>query len=243
MRIMKKKLILLGIHLTAVALVLILTMVTLAWYTKNDTADTSETVITAQPIDDIGITDIVDNIVQYKGETGLGGIDAPYVATKIIEISQESSYPNDAVTCELTNVWIKKANGTEIKSTTEGFANIERFFTHRVKVVYRDENNEYVVKGTFYPNENGVLVDEDGNPLTYQDENYFNVSGTFKKQCTALIRLDLIFLDEASYVEYTTNGVTENVTAFKFSDYEYMGSTFYATFVIGMDEGSIIPTT
>ena len=38
MRIMKKKLILLGIHLTAVALVLILTMVTLAWYTKNDTA-------------------------------------------------------------------------------------------------------------------------------------------------------------------------------------------------------------
>ena len=107
----------------------------------------------------------------------------------------------------------------------------------------RDENNEYVVKGTFYPNENGVLVDEDGNPLTYQDENYFNVSGTFKKQCTALIRLDLIFLDEASYVEYTTNGVTENVTAFKFSDYEYMGSTFYATFVIGMDEGSIIPTT
>ena len=242
---MKKKLIFLGIHLTAVALVLILTMVTLAWYTKNDTANTSQTVITAKPIDDIGITDIVDNIVQYKGETGLGGLDAPYVATKIIEISQESSYPNDAVTCELTNISVVKANKQEINGTTAGFENIEQYFTFRVKVVYLDENNEYAVKGTFYPDENGVLVDADDKttPLTYQDENYFNVSGTLKKQCTALIRLDLIFLDESSYAEYTTNGVTENVTAFKFSDYEYMGSTFYATFVIGMDEGSIIPLT
>ena len=84
---MKKKLILLGIHLTVVALVLILTMVTLAWYTKNETVTTSNTIITAEPIDNLGITEIVENIVHYKGETGLGGeLDAPYIATKIVSI-------------------------------------------------------------------------------------------------------------------------------------------------------------
>ena len=244
---MKKKLILVGIHLTVVALVLVLTMVTLAWYTKNDTANTSNTVITAEPIDDLGITDIVDNIVPYKGQTGLGGEDAPYVATKIISVSQESSKYNDAVTCELTNLSVDLANGTTIDSSTEGFENIRDFFTLRVKVVTLGENNTVdTVKGVFFPNEKGVLQYQDGDELKnlrYQDSTFFNVSSdglSLKKTCTAYLQLELIFLDEGSYSIYTSAGSNEGMTPFKFSDLEYMGSTFHATFKLGLEEVSLL---
>ena len=247
--LMKKKLLLLGIHLTVVALVLILTMVTLAWYTKNETAETSNAVIVAEPIDDMGITDIVDNIVPYKGQTGLGGEDAPYVATKIIYISQESQRSTDAVTCELTNLKVKLANGTIIDSSTSGFENMRDFFTLRVKVVTLGENNTVnEIKGVFFPNEDGILqyYDEDEEEmvnLNYQDENFFTVTSngalSLKKTCTTYFQLELIFLDENSYSIYTSANNVEQMFPFKFSDLEYMGSTFYSTFKLGLEEVSI----
>ena len=237
---MKKKLILLGIHLTVVALVLILTMVTLAWYTKNETVTTSNTIITAEPIDNLGITEIVENIVHYKGETGLGGeLDAPYIATKIVSISQESKHVNDAVTCALTNVSIKLANGEAVTTAPEGFDSIADAFTFRISVVTLDADNKVEsVKGVFYPNENDILVDSAGKALTYQS-SFFDVDRkVLSATCTATIRIELIFLDEASYVKYTTPDAPGEIIPFSFSDYKYMGSTFYANFSLGVDEGS-----
>lgn len=244
---MKKKLLLLGIHLTVVALVLILTMVTLAWYTKNETAETSNAVIIAEPIDGVGITDFPDNIEAYKGQTGLGGEDAPYIATKLIEISIESSKYNDAVTCELTNLSVDLANGTTIDSSTKGFENIRDFFTLRIKIVTLGENNTVdTEKGVFFPNEKGVLQYQDGDELKnlrYQDTTFFNVSSdglSLKKTCSAYMQLELIFLDESSYSIYTSAGSNEGMTPFKFSDLEYMGSTFHATFKLGLEEVSLL---
>lgn len=234
---------LLGIHLSVVALVLILTIVTLAWYTKNETANTSNAVIVAEPIDGVGLEDIVDNIVQYKGETGQGGQDAPYIATKIVSITQESTYVDDAVTCALSRVRVvlPDENNTEINESTSGYENIVDLFTFRVKVVTLNEDNTVnEVKGVFYPSDDGVLVDSNGNALTYQDDNYFTVTHealSIKKTCTSTLQLELIFLDEASYKAYTSPGSGE-ITSFAFSSYDYMGSTFYATFEIGMEEGS-----
>lgn len=241
---MKKKLIILGIHLTVVALVLILTMVTLAWYTKNETANTSSAVITAESSDDTGLSDIVDNILHYQGQTGLGGeFDAPYIATKIIKVTQDSTFVDDAVTCELSSVRVEKADGkTIIDKTTNGFENIVDFFTMRVKVVeLNDDNTVSTIKGTFYPNSDGILVNSNGEALHYQDSNYFTISPSEKpnkQTCITYIQLELIFLDETSYSRYTTPDNTEPITAFKFSDYEYMGSTFYTTFTVGIEEGS-----
>ncbi len=248
---MKKKLILLGIHLMVVALVLILTMVTIAWYTNNDKASTSSAVIIAEPLDNIGIEEIpADNIKPYQGQTGLGGEDAPYIATSIVSITYDSTNENDAVTCELSKVSVKKADGvTTIDETTTGFENIVDFFTISVTVV--ELNNDNTVsskKGTYYPNSDGVLVDSQGKALCYQDEDYFSVTPSEKpnkQTCTAYLQLELIFLDKLSYDKVTNPNSTNKITAFKFSDYEYMGSTFYASFVIGVEEGygQTTPTT
>ena len=235
---MKKKLIILDLHLTVVALVLILTMVSLAWYTENDKADTSSAVITAEPLDDLDITDIVDNIDHYKGQTGLGGEDAPYIATKIIRVSQESTNADDAVTCNLENVRVVLANGKEVTTPPTGFSSIGKCFTFRVNVVTLGEGNTVeMVKGVFYPDEKGVLRQGE-DALYYQDENYFSVSdsdSSSAKICTTHFQLEMIFLDENSYSNYITPNSNEKITPFAFSDYDYMGSKFYAVFVLGME--------
>ena len=240
---MKKKLIFLGIHLTVVALVLILTMVTLAWYTKSETGEASNAVIVAEPLNNVSITDIVDNIIPYKGQTGLGGADAPYIATKILSISQESKNAGDAVTCILANVSVTLPNETQITTNTEGYEDLLNSFTLRVKVVELDgDNNVTNVKGIFYPDANDVLVDSEQNKLLFQDETYFSVTesnaSANAKTCSTYIQLELIFLDEASYTNATTPGNAGTITPFRFSSYDYMGSTFSARFALGMEEGS-----
>ena len=241
---MKKKLIILGIHLTVVALVLILTMVTLAWYTSSDKVEANNAVITAEPQDNINIEEIPSNINHYSGQTGLGGEDAPYVATKIYLIRQESKHADDAVTCNLNNVSVKLANGNTITEATEGFSDILDAFTFRVSVVEIDENNQVTnTKGVFYPGENGILVDSDNNELYYQDENFFTVEGnapSTTKICFTHIQIELIFLDEESYNNATSAGENAEITPFRFSSYDYMGSTFNATFALGKEEGSLI---
>ena len=237
---MKKKLIFLGIHLTVVALVLILTMVTLAWYTKSETGEASNAVIVAEPLNNVSITDIVDNIIPYKGQTGLGGADAPYIATKILSISQESKNAGDAVTCILANVSVTLPGETEVR---EEYKDITDAFTLRVKVVELDgDNNVTNVKGIFYPDANDVLVDSEQNKLLFQDETYFSVTesnaSANAKTCSTYIQLELIFLDEASYTNATTPGNAGTITPFRFSSYDYMGSTFSARFALGMEEGS-----
>lgn len=243
---MKKKLALLGIHLTVVALVLILTMVTLAWYTKNETVDTSQVVITAEGLDQLGAVDHPDNIINYKGETGLGNIgdpDAPYIATKVISIAQESKYSDDQVLCYLSNIYVKMPNDTIINDQTEGFSNIYDAFTCRVKVVKPETDEDgkvtYTTLGVFSPNEEGMLMDEDGNPLTFQDENYFELSDYDLSEnsyiCSTMINIELIFLDEEGY----SKSASERTTPFLFSSYDYMGAVFYATFTLGLEQGSI----
>ena len=45
----------------------------------------------------------------------------------------------------------------------------------------------------------------------------------------------LYYQDENSYSNYITPNSNEKITPFAFSDYDYMGSTFYAVFVLGME--------
>ena len=243
---MKKRLIILGIHLAVVALVLILTMVTLAWYTKNDSANTSSAVITAESQDNIGIEEIPSSNTHYSGQTGLGGEDAPYIANKILLITQESKHTDDAVTCSLKSISVKLANGNEINGSTEGFSDILDAFTFRVIIVEIDENNQITNrKGVFYPSESGILVDEDKNELYFQNENFFIVEENAlsnSKTCSTHILIELIFLDEESYSNYPPADENVEITPFRFSSYNYMGSTFYATFALGKEEESLIQT-
>ena len=243
---MKKKLILLGIHLTVVALVLILTMVTLAWYTKSETADTSQVVITAEGLDQIGATDHPDNIINYKGETGLGGLgdpDAPYIATKVISVSYESKHADDAIICGLSNISVKLPdNAPNATDQAEDLSDVSSAFTFRVKVVepVTDINGDtqYQTLGIFHSNEEGILVDEEGNPLYFQNETYFE-KGEYNASknsyvCSAMLNIELIFLDEESYAK----DPADRTTPFRFSSYDYMGCTFSVNFMLGLDQGS-----
>ena len=76
----------------------------------------------------------------------------------------------------------------------------------------------------------------------FQDETYFSVTESIAsantKTCSTYIQLELIFLDETSYTNATAPGNTGTITPFRFSSYDYMGSTFFAKFALGMEEGS-----
>ncbi len=232
--VMKKKIILMGIYLVAIALVLALTIVTFAWYTSNKEVNVTPTSVVSMKIDGAGIEDVIDNFEQYKGETGIGGgDDAPYVATKILNVEQVSSNANDVLTCNFKSFSVRLPSGKEVVDDA-----IDKHFTFRISVVEINDKKEVTnVLGTFYPSSDGIVVDEAGKALKYRDESYFTVTGSsLKSTCSTYVQLQLIFLDEQSY-QLVTDGVAneETPTPFHYSGYEYMGSTFFASFELGMD--------
>lgn len=244
---MKKRLIILAIHLIVIALVLILTMVSLAWYTSSATGSANNAIITAEGVDGVGITDIADNIVHYKGETGLGGQDKPYVAQKIMSIEQTSKSIKDVMVCNVDDVYVIMPDNTKITYSTEGFENIKSSITYRIKIVDIDENNQVTnVRGTFAPDENGMMIndnealEESERKLRYQDETYFSVEKSLTSAtCKTTAMLEIIFLDAESYVNYL-DGKIEDVTPFMFSDYDYMGAKFFIEISIGLDQDNSI---
>ncbi len=235
---MKKKIILMSIYLVVVASVLALTTVAFAWYTSNTEVNVTPTTITSMEVEGAGVEDVVDNIAQYKGETGLGGEnDKPYIATKILSVEHDVSSVSagtDVVTCNFKEFSVTLPTGEEVVDD-----NITSHFTFRIVVVKLDSNNTVTYESEYYyPGADGVVVNADGKALKYSDTNYFTPdSGTgIKKTYRGYIQLQLVFLDEQSYKNYcdTTPG-TDDITPFKFSDYQYMGSTFHASFEVGFD--------
>ena len=85
-------------------------------------------------------------------------------------------------------------------------------------------------------------MDDEGNTLRVRDTNYFAsklIIGTTAYQCSATLRVKIIFLDEESYKNYL-NDNTSGITPFKFSDINFMGCSFSVGITLGVEQVGVI---
>lgn len=235
-----KKFILVGIQFVVVALVLILVVGTFAWFVSNSRADSTETTITAAPLEPMEISFSPDDLDNYKGQTGEGGLDAPFFASRTVDFSYRSTKINDCVICSISDITVTLSDSyaeifgaPSITESTEGYENIASLFTWRIEVLDADEN----VIGTFMAPESGErVVDADGNVLKVRDSKYFDkkIHGA-AYDCSAKLRVKIIFLDEESYKNYL-NGNTGGITPFAFSDKNFMGCSFSIGINLGVEQ-------
>ena len=239
-RSIKRKLIFVSIQLAVVTLVLILVVGTYAWYVSNRRVDTSDTTITSAALDPIKIIFTPDDLDNYKGQTGEGGLDAPFFASRTVDFSYRSTKINDCIVCGVTDVTVTLSDtyaetfgSHTISKDTEGYADIAKKFTWRLEVL--DENKNVI--GTFMPPESGDrVVDADGKNLKVRDAKYFkkNLVGT-AYDCSATLRVKIIFLDEKSYRNYLDGNIS-GVTPFAFSDINFMGCSFSIGITLGVEQ-------
>ncbi|MGN1041874.1 MAG: hypothetical protein ACI4SK_00145 [Christensenellales bacterium] len=231
--------------MAVITLVLILVVGTYAWFVSNRRVDATETTVTSSALEPMEISFTPDELDNYKGQTGVGGLDAPFFASRTVDFSYRSTKKNDCIVCSVSDVTITLSDAyaeafgaTTISESTEGYADITSYFTWRVEVLDDDKN----VIGTFMPqppeNDSNRVVDDEGNTLKVRDKNYFDtklVIGTTAYQCSATLRVKIIFLDEESYKNYL-NDNPSGITPFKFSDINFMGCSFSVGITLGVEQ-------
>lgn len=222
---MKKKIVVLGIQLMVVAAVLILTVVSYAWYTANSSVRTENVIITSSSWTNVTISGVIDDAVPYMGQTGTGyigdsagGADAPYRATKTMDLNCSPVGDNYAIFAELSSVTVTKSDGEVLDESNT--PNINGNFTWRLCVL--DENGGVLT--VLNPSENGFVVD------TNNENSYYYVT----EETVIKIRFEIYFLDPISFAAWNESSY-DAITPFAFSDYLYMGSVFGVKIQLGLD--------
>lgn len=232
---MKKSIVISILQLIFVACILATTVISFAWFSANQVVNTKNVVITAATSSDIAVyTPSNDEFTPYKGETGLGYedpdnpdliYDMPYRAIKKFYITCKPISTGYAFCVYFSQIFIKLYNGNIIDENNDPL--ITESFTFRLHL-YDALGN---IIETYGPDPSGfvVLISEDpeknGNYLYINQETSFNCG------------FELIFLDEASYLNWTNKRYTD-ITEFRYDHYDYMRSIFNISFVAGMN----IPT-
>lgn len=230
---MKKGLVASIIQLLVIGCVLALTVVSFAWFTSNQTVKSTNVILTAAMTSDVAITILPqEDIIPYKGETGLGYVDAenpdlaldiPYSAVLKFDILCDPLSTGYAFCTYFTDFSIVMSNDTVINTTTDPL--ISEAFTFRLHIYDEATSN---ITATYGPDESGFVVLTSGTAETNGD--YLYVTEKITMHCG----FELIFLDETSYLNWL-DADYQNITEFRYDDYDYMRAVFSVVFEAGIN--------
>ena len=218
-----------------IALFIALVLSSLAWFEANHYLESDSAVVTSAKSMEISLSipDEQINSESYMGQTGVEyeGLDSPY-CLQYRPISIEINIDEDTeyyFICEFTNIMIEpiiETYPTKILSEYEIRDNFTwRFGVNQRQMVFNPQTGEYeeVITEKLYKNQNGFLVDDEGNPFrVFNGVNY-------------MFNLYIYFLGEEGYslLTETQNDIPYSY-AFDYCDINYMWSTFYITINIGI---------
>lgn len=218
-----------------IALFIALVLSSLAWFEANHYLESDSAVVTSAKSMEISLSipDEQINSESYMGQTGVEyeGLDSPYCLQYRpifieINIDEDTEY---YFICEFTNIMIEpiiETYPTKILSEYEIRDNFTwRFGVNQRQMVFNPQTGEYeeVITEKLYKNQNGFLVDDEGNPFrVFNGVNY-------------MFNLYIYFLGEEGYslLTETQNDIPYSY-AFDYCDINYMWSTFYITINIGI---------
>ena len=204
----------------------------LAWFTKQETVETTNTTITSKEVEklEVSVPEPSGTYDKYMGQTGIqyNGADFPYmieynpvsISSNISEESENGSYLKCFFT-ESTYIDFVIPTKPHYYLTEE---EIKNNFTMRLAEVV-EENGEYLETGVEYRYENGFFRNVNDNTLLF-----------FNQGASNLFSLKIYFVGERglALLEETQEDIDEKFT-FAFSDESYMFSKFnlYAVFELG----------
>ena len=229
MKLSKKVLVLL-IQIFVVALALIMTVSTYAWYTSNTRVDVAQTTVqSAAGANTEIISETSPEFDTYMGQDGTDKEDnATYYVDKNLRVTFTPLSGTSAVQINFVSIAIAKAKGGGHDSSNDD--TVIPSFTWRLLYDADGEGENPAL--VYQPDENGFAY-----TVINGDPSYITVT----EAVTMSLTFRLIYLDDESYQNYLEHSAEDdtpfiNVTPFRYSGYDYMRSTFTVTFEIGVDQ-------